>query len=113
MGYLVPPYTGLDLVLGSGTPVSKILVRALGRSSGYYFKVLNLFYSLLRGPNGFITEKTILFQGSRGGPSFSRVSNFFQGGGPNANFYRNPSNLCFSRGGVRIPPQDPHIRISG
>ena len=112
MGYLVPPYTSLDLVLGSGTPVFKILVRALGRSSGYYFKVLNLFYSLLRGPNGFITEKTILFQGSRGGPAFSRGSNFLQGG-PNANFYRNPYNLCFSRGGVRIPPQDPHMRISG
>ena len=89
MGYLVPPYTSLDLVLGSGTPVFKILVRALGRSSSYYFKVLNLFYSLLRGPNGFITEKTILFQGPRGGPTFSRGSNFFQGG-PNANFYRNP-----------------------
>ena len=25
-----------------------------------------------RGSNGFITEKTILFQGSRGGPTFSR-----------------------------------------
>ena len=35
------------------------------------------------GPMFFITEKTILFQGSRGGPSFSRGgggSNFFQGG---------------------------------
>ena len=28
--------------------------------------------SLIRGRNGFITEKTILFQGSRGGPTFSR-----------------------------------------
>ena len=44
------------------------------------------------GSNGFMTEKTILFQGSRGGPTFSRGSNFFQGG-PNANFYRNPYNL--------------------
>ena len=38
------------------------------------------------GSNGFIAEKTILnlYQGSRGGPLFSRgggVSNFFQGGG--------------------------------
>ena len=24
-------------------------------------------------------------------------------GGPNANFYRNPYNLCFSKGGVRTP----------
>ena len=36
--------------------------------------VLNLFYSLhfTEGSNGFITEKTILSQGSRGGPTFSR-----------------------------------------
>ena len=33
--------------------------------------------------------KTILFQGSRGGPTFSRG----RGGGPNAYFYRNPYNL--------------------
>ena len=31
--------------------------------------VLNLFYSVQRGTNGFITEKTILFKGSRG-PTF-------------------------------------------
>ena len=42
------------------------------------------------------------------------VSNFFQGGGggPNANFYRNPyTYLLFSRGGVRTPypPLDPHM----
>ena len=45
--------------------------------------VLSLFYSLQRGSNGFIAEKTILilYQGSRGGPLFSRGggSNFFQG----------------------------------
>ena len=36
--------------------------------------VLNLFYSLQRGSNGFIAEKTILilYKGSRGGPLFSR-----------------------------------------
>ena len=28
-----------------------------------------------------ISKKTIIFQGFRGGPTFSRVSNFFQGGG--------------------------------
>ena len=35
--------------------------------------VLSLFYSLQRGSNGFIAEKTILilYQGSRGGPLFS------------------------------------------
>ena len=70
-----------------------------------YF-VLSLFYSLQRGSNGFIAEKTILilYQGSSKGPLFSRgggVSNFFQGGGgPNANFFRNPCTyLLFSRGG--------------
>ena len=31
-----------------------------------FLLVLNLFYSLQRGSNGFITEKTILFKGSRG-----------------------------------------------
>ena len=51
----------------------------------FYF-VLSLFYSLKRGSNGFIAEKTILIlnQGSTGGPLYSRgggVSNFFQGGG--------------------------------
>ena len=39
-----------------------------------FLLVLNLFYSLQRGSNGFIAEKTILFKGSRG-------SNFSRGGG--------------------------------
>ena len=41
-----------------------------------FYLVLSLFYSLKRGSNGFIAEKTILilFQGSRGGPLFSRGS---------------------------------------
>ena len=45
--------------------------------------------------------------GGGGGPTFSRV-----GGGPNANFYRNPyTYLLFSRGSVRTPypPLDPHM----
>ena len=43
--------------------------------------------------------KTVIFQGSRGGPTFYRVgwrgSNFFPGGGgrPNANSRRNLSKL--------------------
>ena len=81
-----------------------------------FFLILSLYYSLQRGSNGFIAEKTILilYQGSKGGPLFSRgVTNFFQGWGPNANFYRNPyTYLLFSReGGVRIPypPLDPHM----
>ena len=48
------------------------------------YLVLSLFYSLQRGSNGFIAEKTILilYQGSRVDPLFSGgggVSNFFQG----------------------------------
>ena len=54
--------------------------------------VLNLFYSLQRGSNGFITEGVQHFPG--GG------SNFFQGVG---GVQRNPYNLWFSRGGVPIP----------
>ena len=68
-----------------------------------FYLVLSLFYSLQRGFNGFIAEKTILilYQGSRGVhycPG-GRVLNFFQGG-PNANFYRNPyTYLLFSEVG--------------
>ena len=59
----------------------------------FSFKLLNLFYSLQRGSNGFISEKTIIFKGGgggggEGGPTFSKG-----GGGPNANFYRNPYKL--------------------
>ena len=42
---------------------------------------LNLFYSLQRGFNGLITEKTISLQGSRGGPTFSRGVQLFPGEG--------------------------------
>ena len=72
-----------------------------------FYLVLSLFYSLKRGSNGFIAEKTILilYKGSEvvhyflgagvGCPAFSRGG----GGGPNANFYRNPyATLLFSRG---------------
>ena len=75
------------------------------------YLVLSLFYSLQRGSNGFIAEKTILilYQGSRGGSIIFRGG----GGGPNANFFRNPCTyLLFSRGvGVRTPypPLDPHM----
>ena len=84
------------------------------------YLALSLFYTLQRCSNGFMAEKTILilYQGSRGGPLFSRWgegSNFFQGegGGPNANFFRNPcAYLLFSRGGGcpdPYPPLDPHM----
>ena len=82
-----------------------------------FYLVLSLFHSLKRGSNDFIAEKTILilYKGSIGGPLFSGgvgVSNFFQGGSPNANFYRNPyTYLLFSRGSFRTPypPMDLHM----
>ena len=80
-----------------------------------FYLVLSLFYSLKRGLNGFIAEKTILilYKGSRGGPLFSGGQcPIFYRGGPNANFYRNPyTYLLFSRGSVRTPypPLDPHM----
>ena len=48
------------------------------------YLVLSLCYSLQRGSNGFIAEKTILilYQESRGGPLFSRGGvKLFPGGG--------------------------------
>ena len=52
-----------------------------------FYLVLSLFYSLQRGLNSFIAEKTILilYQGSRGGPLYSGGGGggptFFPGGG--------------------------------
>ena len=51
-----------------------------------FYLVLSLYYSLKRGSNGFIPEKTIpiLYKGSRGGPLFSGgwgVQLFSKGGG--------------------------------
>ena len=43
-----------------------------------FILVLNLLYSLQRGSNGFITETTLLFQGFRGGPTFSKGGGGFQ-----------------------------------
>ena len=53
-----------------------------------FLLALNLFFCLQRGSNGFITEKTILFKGSRG-PTFLGGG----GGGLGFNFFRNPYNL--------------------
>ena len=66
------------------------------RSFCQFYLVLSLFYSLKRGSNGFIAEKTILmlYKGSRGGPLFSR------GGGC----------LTFSRGVQMLISIETHIR---
>ena len=75
-----------------------------------FYLVLNLFYSLQRGSNGFIAEKTILilYQGFREGPLVSRgCVQLFPGGGgggPNANFYRNLYTYLLFSWGVSVPP---------
>ena len=83
------------------------------------YLVLSLFHSLQRGSNGFIAEKTILilYQGSRGGPLFSRGGvKLFPGGGgggPNANFKKPMYVLVIFQGGGGVrtpyPPLDPHM----
>ena len=79
-----------------------------------FYLVLSLFYTLQRGSNGFIAEKTILlpYQGSR-------KVHYFPGGG--SNFYQGvqmlhsiETHICtcyFPGGGVRTPypPLDPHM----
>ena len=62
-----------------------------------FYLVLSLFYSLKRGSNGFIAEKTILtlYKGSRGGPLFSR-----EGGGPT--FFQGGGVQLFPGGGVQM-----------
>ena len=75
-----------------------------------FYLVLSVFYSLQRGSNGFIAEKTILilYQGSRGGPLFPRGGGptFFKGGSKD-----NPyTYLLFSRGvsGPLAPSESAH-----
>ena len=63
-----------------------------GQKQWLMFFSVQLILQFTKGSNGFITEKTILFQGSRGGLTFSKGSKIFQGG-PNANFYRYPYNF--------------------
>ena len=72
-----------------------------------FYLVLSLFYSLQRGSNVFIAEKTllILYQGSRGGPLFSggRVSNFFQGGVQMLISIETHIRTCYFPGGCPDP----------
>ena len=81
-----------------------------------FYLVLSLFYSLKRGSNGFIAEKTILIldKGSRGGPLFSWAgggggSNFFQGGSKLLISIETHIGTCYFPGGVSGPPLDPHM----
>ena len=63
------------------------------QSGQLFFLVLSQFYSLQRMSNGFLQRKLYFSKDPEGGPTFFRGFNFFPGGGPNANFYRNPYNL--------------------
>ena len=84
------------------------------------YLVLNLFYGLQMGSNGFLAEKTILilYQGSRGGPLFSRgggCQTFSRGGGVQMLIsLETHVRTCYfpGGGGVRtpFPPLDPHMR---
>ena len=92
-----------------------------------FYLVLSLFYSLQRGSNGSIAEKTILilYQGSRGGPLFSGGGGGGGGGGGVQTFSRGRGvqilisvethiHTCyFPGGGVGVrtpyPPLDPHM----
>ena len=88
-----------------------------------FFIVLSLIYSLQRGSTGFITMKTIIFQGSRGGPTFSRGevqlfpggwSSFFLRGGVQMLISIETHITCDFRGGgggsgPSIPTLDPHM----
>ena len=90
---LRPHFISCRGVLGAGGNMSG------SRNFCQFHFVLSLFYSLQRGSNGFIAEKTILilYQGSRGGPFFPRGGGveLFPVGGSNAYFYRNPYETCF------------------
>ena len=76
-----------------------------------FYLVLSLFYSLKRGSNGFIAEKTILilYKGSRGGPLFSGGGggvHFFPGGGGVQMLISIETHICtcYFPGGVSRPP---------
>ena len=78
-----------------------------------YF-VLSLFYSLQRGSNGFIAEKTILilYQGSSKGPLFSRgggCQTFSRGGGVQMliSLETHVRTCCFPGGGGCPEPLPP------
>ena len=79
-----------------------------------FYLVLSLFYSLKRGSNGFIAEKTllVLYKGSRGGPLFSRGGGptFSRGGGGVQMLISIETHIethirtCYFPGGVSGPP---------
>ena len=79
-----------------------------------FYLVLSLFYSLQRGSNGFIAEKTklILYQGFKAVHYFSGggVSNIFQGGGGGQMLISLETHIhtCYFPG-TPYPSLDPHM----
>ena len=62
-----------------------------------------------------ISKKSVIFQGSRGGPTFSREVQLFPGGGGGSNclFPIETNITCDFLGGVRTPcppKRDPHLQ---
>ena len=83
-----------------------------------FYLVLSLFYSLKRGSNGFIAEKTIfiLYKGSRGDPLFSGGGGgvqLFPGGGGVQMLISIETHIrtCHFPGRVSGPPIPLWIRI--
>ena len=76
------------------------------KSSDVFFFSLHLITEV----KWLISKKTIIFQGSRGCPTFSRGSNFFQGGS-NCLFPIETHINCDFPGGVQTPcpPLNPHL----
>ena len=91
---------------------------AARKQSGQRFFSPQLILQFTEGSNGFITEKTRLFQGSRGGPTFS-VGGGGGGGGKVQMLNSIKTHItCDFRGGgggggrgskPPIPPLDPHM----
>ena len=78
-----------------------------------FYLILSLFYSLQRGSNGFIAEKTILIlsQGSRGVYYFPGGCPTFSRGVQMLISIETHISTCYFPAGVRTPypPLDPHM----
>ena len=85
---------------GGGVQVS-LTKKAL--TTFFFFFFFFLVLSLVCRSQMVIFIEIYHFSRFQRGPTFSRGSNFFQGGVHLLIPYRNPYNLWFSRGGVRTP----------
>ena len=104
--------TKILMTNGSLMKVESIAECSKGSILQYFGPAVNDKDSLQRGSNGFIKEKTILFQGSRGGPTFPRGgSNFFQGGGGvgGVQMLISIETHITCGSGPLISPLDPHM----